>query len=413
MKSEALKKPPFTNRGVERTREMCENLGIIEENRGFSENSKKLPFLEESYILIDWIQATIIKDDISVYELFRNLFGLESYKVVKEASGFFGYDTSYSYKGIKIMTAEYRRLEGLGDMGYHIYITGSGCRDIEDLNVDYRELFQKLLNYGAKFTRLDISVDDFSKKYFTIPKIQKCIKSGNVVTRFRNSIEFIKTKLEDGANNGCTIWFGSRASDIQIVFYDKLKERESQDYIVSEGITFWIRLECRLRNHNASEMAEKFADLDFEEFKKIYVGVISNYIRFVVPNAKDKNKRRWKTQTWWEDFIGNVSRISLQKLNVENTILKKRNWILSSVSRNNLIVMLSEMEYLTIDNIFGHYLCELLTSGVTKVKDRDLQYMNDLRIKKGLVTIQKEEVYDFIQDIREEVKERDELFNER
>ena len=240
--------------------------------------------------------------------------------------------------------------------------------------------------------------------------IKKRIKNGEIVTRFRNSIEFLKTKLEDGSNQGATIWFGSRSSNIQIVFYDKLKERESQDFIVNKDIHFWIRLECRFRNHNANEVAKHLANKSFKEFKSFYVGVISNYIRFVKRNEKDKNKRRWQTIDWWQKFIDNVSNVSLQSINVESKISKKRNWMLNTTSRNNLMVLASEIEFLTVDNILGKYMFDMLKEGSKKVNDIDLQYINDLRIKNGLVTIQKEELYEFVKELKEYLLEMSSVF---
>lgn len=372
------------------------------------EKTKKFKIkLEETYLLIDWIQATILTDyGLNIYELFRDLFGIDPRVVVKEASGFFGYDTSYCYKDIRIMTAEYRKLEGLQDMGYHIYITGQGCRDLEDLNVDYQKLFKKLLSYHARFTRVDISVDDFSGKYFSTNKVQKCVKKGEVVTRFRNTIEFIKTKLVDGSNDGFTIWFGSRASDLQVVFYDKMKERESKDYIVSSDIKFWCRLEVRFRNENAMSIIENFANNSFEEFKKYYIGVIDNNVRFVKRKETDKNKRRWKSIDWWNKFVENVPRISLQKINVEGSISRKRNWLLNSTSRNNFMVLMSEMEFLTIDEVLCNYLYEMLLNGEQRITERDLQYINNKRIEKGLVTLNKDEMLQFLIDIKEHIKDK-------
>lgn len=372
------------------------------------EKDKKFKIkLEETYLLVDWIQATIMTDSgLNIYCLFKELFNIDPRLVVKEASGFFGYDTSYCYKDIRIMTAEYRKLEGLQDMGYHIYITGQGCRDLEDLEVDYQSLFRKLLSYHAKFTRIDISVDDFSKKYFTIDRVQKCVRDGDVVTRFRNTIEFIKTKLVDGSNDGFTIWFGSRASDLQIVFYDKMKERESKDYIVSSDIKFWCRLEVRFRNQNAMSIVEKFANNSFEEFKDMYIGVIDNNVRFLKRKETDKNKRRWPSIDWWQRFVESVPRISLQRINVESTLLKKRNWLLNTTSRNNFMVLMSEMEFLTVDEVFCNYLYEMLQNGKQRITDRDLQYINNRRIERGLVTINKNEMLQFLCDIKDHLRDK-------
>ena len=106
---------PTTNRGVQNT--------YTSKFRGFSK-------IDNQYILIDWIQCTLMNYDKPVYSLFKDLFGLSPLHIVVEPYHLFGYDTSYSFKNIRILVAEYREKEGLSSMGTHLYITGSGCRDI-------------------------------------------------------------------------------------------------------------------------------------------------------------------------------------------------------------------------------------------------------------------------------------------
>lgn len=206
-------------------------------------------------------------------------------------------------------------------MGIHIYITGSGCRDIEDLNILYIDLFKKLISYGAVFTRVDISFDIFTEKYFSVKKIGDCIKNNEVVSRFKNSIEFLKTDLSNSLTNGYTIWFGSRASKIQIVFYDKLKERECNNYIVTNNIKFWNRLEIRFRDNYASEVIYNFVNNDFNKY---IISILNNYISFKEYNSCDlKHKYRWNNKKWWNNFLNNAEKISFSNVNVESSISKK------------------------------------------------------------------------------------------
>ena len=72
---------------------------------------------------------------------------------------------------------------------------------------------------------IDVSIDNFTNKYYSLNRVVKCIKNHEVVSRFRSCIQFAKEDLDSLENIGHTVWFGSRSSDVQFVFYDKLKER--------------------------------------------------------------------------------------------------------------------------------------------------------------------------------------------
>lgn len=383
--------PRFTNRGVVNT------LGT--KLRGFSINNSQ-------YILIDWLQGTIKNYSLNVfnvYDIFSDIFHVKREDVITSAGGLYGYNYTYSYKNIKIMSCDYR-----DDMGYHIYIPGSGCRDIEDLQLDYQVLIQKLICLGCHFTRIDISIDNYSHNYFSLDDIKSCIAEGEVLSKFRNSIEFIKTDLASGANQGYTIWFGSRSSDIQIVFYDKMKERESQGYIVEKGITSWIRLECRFRNERAGEMAVHFSCSPLSEFKKYYKGIIFNYLKFVVYSPTDSCKSRWPVKSWWLSFLDNVEKIQFQSINVESSITKSRRWLVDSVSHTNLKVLLADLNY-SSDDQSVKLISDMLKSGFKFISDQDLQEINSYRLKSKLNPISRSDIENFCRDvsIHLSIKEKD------
>lgn len=380
---------PTTNRGVQNT--TGPNV------RGFFKT-------ENQYILIDWIQCTIMNYTDTVFSLFRYLFNIAPQLIIKEPCHLFGYDTSYSFKNIKILIAEYREREGMNSMGIHLYVTGTGCRDIEDLNISYFDLFDKLRKLGASFTRLDVSIDSYDDRFYTMNRIQTCIKNGEVRTRFKNSIEFVKTKLDNGENNGLTIWFGSRASNVQIVFYDKLKERQSQNYIISNDIDYWTRLECRFRNEHATEVIQNF--LKQSNFNDYLKGIITYNLDFVIFNPSDKNKSRWQQYSWWSDFIGSINRIKFQTVNVEKSITKSRRWINESVSRTNFKVFLSEIKDISVDSISSDFIFDVLTNGAKRLEDSDLQMINDYRVKHNLKPIERAEIEDLIRDIKDVIIER-------
>lgn len=54
--------------------------------------------------------------------------------------------------------------------------------------------------------------------------------------------------IENNVILGDTLQFGSRASLVQITFYDKLQERKNNNYIVRDDVKYWVRTELRFRN---------------------------------------------------------------------------------------------------------------------------------------------------------------------
>lgn len=348
------------------------------------------------FLLFDWLQATFCVNSkkYNIYDIFFYLFGIDSSDVLlNEKSPHFGYSACYSYRDICIFSSD------RDDMGYHLYMTGSACRDFEELGFNYRDLFVKLFKLNVHFTRVDVSIDDFTGKYFPLKKIKNCIINNSVVTKFRSSIQFLKTDLNSVDDIGCTIWFGSRASDIQFVFYDKFKERVyNAGCTIDDSVKAWNRFEMRYRNVYADTIIVNY--LYVTDFNDYILGVINNYISFRVPGV-DKIRSRWKYQKWWSSFIDTVRKVKFQTRPVEYDIVKKKNWILRSCSYSMFITMLADIKDLSSDNILSSFIFDTLKNGSTDITDLQLQKLNQYRIKNNLVPITRVELIDFIKDIKD------------
>lgn len=365
---------PLTNRGVVNTNE------------------------SELFLLFDWVQATFfpIDDKMNIFDYFFYLFGVDSIDVLRdEKSVHFGYSHCYSYRDICIMVSE------RDDMGYHLYMTGSACRDFEELGLEYKDLFKKLYKLNVHFTRVDVSIDDFTGKYFPFNKIKKCVINRSVISKFRTSIEFVKTNLKDVDNIGYTIWFGTRSSDIQFVFYDKLKERiyNANCEIIQDNLKAWNRFEMRYRNTYADNIVLNY--VNYFDFKSYIFGLINNYISFRVVNASDSNRARWNYQPWWNRFVGSYDKIQFQKIPVEYSVVRKKGWLLKSCSYSAFSVMLSDIKDITCDSVLSGFLYNFLMKGSEDIKDIDLQKINQYRIKNNFKPLDRVEVIDFIQNIKE------------
>lgn len=369
-------KPPYTNRGVQ--------------------NTKNNDFTGKQYILFDWLEFTIFNKKHSPYEYFKYLFNIDQKDIVFESGGVSGYIYTYTYKNIRLYDSNNP------DMGYHFIISGKGCRDLEEIGISYKSLFKILLSFNTQYSRIDVSIDDFTNDYFNLEKVKDCVLNGEVRSRFKNAIEFKKTSLLDSSDKGHTIWFGSRSSKLQIVFYDKLKERESQNVIVDSDIKYWNRVELRFRDEHANFVVSNYldpeSDIVFIEFIK---GILYNYIQFVYKSETDSNKARWKIKTWWSDYLDNVSKIKLQNLYKESDIAVKKKWLSTSVSKTEFSVFISDLKDLSIDEVSSNFIYDQLMSGYKKITYKDIQYINEYRASRGLTVIDMKDIEDFIASVKE------------
>lgn len=355
-----------------------------------------MTYRSDVYLLFDWLQGTFFlkKNSNNIYDVFFELFGVDMSDVlVNEKSPHFGYDTCYSYRNICIFAGSRE------DMGYHLYMTGSACRDFEELGLQYDMLFRQLSAYNIHYTRIDLSFDDFTGKYFPLKKIKKCILNNCVIGKFRSSIQFLKTDLKSVDDIGHTIWFGSRSSDIQFVFYDKLKERiYNANCEIDPNVTAWNRFEMRFKNIYADTIVVNY--LFNSDFISYVYGLINNYISFRV-RGTDSVRSRWKLCSWWSSFLNTDRKVKFQSRPVEYDITKKRNWLMHSCSFSAFITMLSDIKDLSADHMLSSFLYDFLKKGSSFISDLDLQKLNQYRIKNNLVPVSRVELDDFIKTIKD------------
>lgn len=368
----------------------------------------------DTELVIDWFQFTIFSIRLDntrvIYEpgcyqdnfdkiitkLFKELFDLDSNKLIKEPFGLNGYDVRYSYKDINIMLSTKRE-----DMGVNVMLSGQGCRDFEELGITWQELFDRISKYDISFSRIDMAIDTFNNKYYTIELIKKYINNGLCCSKFRAGMEISKKKLTDSFILGNQVQFGSRASNIQITFYDKYKERENQGKIIDEKIKYWFRCELRFRHENANELFRMINHKD--DYMNIIKSVLYNYIDFKSGKGNDSNKSRRPTVQWWKRYIDDLDKIQITNRSSEGTIVKKYNWILKSVSKAQFLVYLSKLPNIMLDTLSIDLLYEIVVKGSEGISDKDIMLVNDYRIKNKLDPISKSQALDYVQDIKDTI----------
>lgn len=363
-------KPPYCNTGVVNTCECASNL------------------------LIDWVQATIFNDTFhhDIYTLFFILFGIKKTDVIFNIGGHYGYSYTYSYKDIEVYVSDDDR------MGIHIQLSGSGCRDFELLNIGYEKLFNTIIKYNGHFTRIDLAVDVFHNRFFTINKLRKKIKSGEVVSKYLTTTTINKTVIKTSESMGDTIYFGVKSSSIFMRVYDKLLERHQANYLVNDNIEHWYRWETQLKSERADKFV--FEYLDNSDLGRLVYGIISNYIN-VVYKTSDSNRSRWPSCKWWTLFLNDVDKLKLTPVATETSISKKQQWLDRQASKSITECFISNIQFNDCDTELSQYIFDILKTGFYKFKDKDLIYINEYRVKNGYAPLEMDDIKYYIQNIKD------------
>lgn len=270
---------------------------------------------------VDWVQVTL--KIVTPEQLILDILGLNPEEFYEAENGQYGYRRAKRFGNIAVF------YDGREDMGIHLQISGQGCREYESLErKTWKQLFYDLVCYKAQFTRLDVAVDDF-EGYFKISSLIRKIKGQELISKFKTATRIEKIDIESGESKGNTIYYGSESSRIQIRMYEKDKEREGKGHELEKDLKCWNRTEIQARNERAQKIAELILlnEEGSEVIGEIVTGILKNYLRFVVKDKKDSNRRRWKTAPFWDKFLGNVEKLRLTNISPDRTVQRTYDWI--------------------------------------------------------------------------------------
>lgn len=288
----------------------------------------------------------------------------------------------------------------------HLLMSGQGCRDFDTLGLSYKDLIIAINERGGSYSRIDIAIDDFTNKYFTLKKLKRYVNNKQVKGKFRTYYSVRKGLIEDNVVLGDTLQFGSRASLVQITFYDKLKERVNNNYIVSDDVKYWFRTELRFRGERCAELFESY--LVSENLNNFIKGVLYEHIDFLDKSNNDSNKWRWITAKWWTDYLENIDKIKFVPINFEASITKKRAWIKKSVEKSSAMCFFANMPTnVNLDDYIKNYFIESLINGVDKFEDSDVQVINIHRTSIGKKAFTKEVLNDYMRDLKDVIIEEE------
>ena len=87
-------------------------------------------------------------------------------------------------------------------------------------------------------------------------------------------------------------------------------------------------------------------------------------------------KERRSTSLWWLDYLERVDKIKFNIKYKESDITRKINWMDTSVSKSNFMVLASMNNLIGVDEYVGDYLINFIKLGYEKIKTKDLDIIN-------------------------------------
>lgn len=303
--------------------------------------SKNFEDLEKPFC--DWLSFTINLEFIKDIEIFGD-------KQI-ELKSWNSYDTAYFTNTGVLIAYSTTRPE------LRLYISLSS-KALFSQKMQLEEIIDWAILKGGKFTRIDISKDDYSG-ILNLDVIYNKIKTGELVTRFRNFSVYegqIYSIIESGKigsnSTGKTIYLGNlKTSNVIVRIYDKGAKEKTPFH--------WIRVEYQLRHEVSDQYCNKhlLLDPDSGEIKKglnsikiktgdirerDFPSIANYYLRFLDPARNKKNelvhKRYWSTSPFWEKFVGTNERNSIGLPKYKTGLEDLRKWATRSISGLNYLL---------------------------------------------------------------------------
>jgi len=288
--------------------------------------------------IIDWLQITF--KNVALKTVINDILQFDESMMVSEDRGRIGYYKKMKFGGIEILLPLEEKKE---EMGYHVYMTGSTCREFEIyLNGQQRTWYDflgKCLEYECNFSRLDIAIDD-RKTHFKIDALKSKVKKRECITRMR-AWSFVDGGTTSGKATGKTLNIGARGSDVSVVFYEKNLEQAKK--LNCDPVIFgkWNRYEIRMRDKIAYSCVEKIVESG--SVGHIGLGVLNHHMRFAV-TGKGKNRSRWKIWRPWANLMEGIKGIKLSMRPAPKGIEQKKAWVRDYVAPTLKMIQIVDRE---------------------------------------------------------------------
>lgn len=234
-------------------------------------------------------------------------------------------------------------------------------------------LVNELLQFGCRVTRLDLTVDDFSRGLNIENLYNECL-NGNLVARTDEVDYSAPRKLKTNELREEKLTIGRRSSEFYLRIYDKFLE--------SKGKINAIRVEQELKGNLALGAAKlliekafsafgataNFDNFSFPAFCDTVLGILAKKIDFRDKHSNNNITRRDRL-AFWDKFLHQAAALKVEIKKVVHKIDKVIDWVAESVSAS-----LATLQAYFADD-FLDYLKGLLDLGQAKMKRRHFKLL--------------------------------------
>lgn len=290
---------------------------------------------------VDWLAITI-SDSIDQNSEEFELLLLENlgYKIKEFESipGRYFYNSGLSLGGyVNVYYNDIKKdVHRNSSMSRNYVWTGQGCTDLaQKIDSDWNSFFKLLLDLKAKITRLDLALDDYNA-VVDFEKMERKLKSGDYRSS-KKSYNVIKEADVNGEVKGHTIYLGSRSRSAKGCYfmrcYDKYAQYKSKAQIPPEEAIKtgkWQRYEISYTKKKAHKVVEGLA-LYGQSISSVFQETARDIVEFLQRDKNQKNKSRWKTCKWWEDFLDGAEKARLGDPEKDLDLGRMLRWIRTSV----------------------------------------------------------------------------------
>ncbi len=302
-------------------------------------------------VSIDWLAFTTLeyKDP---YVVVHNKLGFDIDRFTVLKHGGLGYKSAIKLRDFPLTVY----FDGNENMGVHVVISGSAITEAlsvfknslltpcpfgeyydKDFSISFLSTWLSMIQAFAKFSRIDLAIDDIGARFFTLDSLESILRSGCFTSKWRSK-QFIDGSFNDADSTriGHTIYFGKRVSSCFLRIYDKMLE---QKYVHSiDTDTPWVRWELELKEDRASQAVCQLINKD--NLGSVCIGVLANYLRLIEDD--NANKSRCSINPVWQKFIDGVSSLSLYVASPPKPIDASKKWLIKAVSRSLAKVVVAE-----------------------------------------------------------------------
>lgn len=290
----------------------------------------------------------------------EDVLGIKKEYFQEDDSRLYGYVRKYSLDSIVV-------LDSVPDdsRGVLIQLAGDGCRLFERfLEIQGSNWFDFLyfcLENNGNVTRIDLAVDDY-QEYLPLNIVLKKIEKNQFYCRFKNIRPVYEIKFDEKmSRQGISIYFGSRTSEMHIIFYQKNYELAKKLKKSVESIDVKNRYELRFADDYAMNIVSQL--INDGDVQKVALGVLADKICLY---EKD-NKTEWSN---WSTFLNNTKKLRIVQSEKEDDYVlfkRKQNYLLTQA-------LGSVLAFEEIDDILGTSILNELKSKVLEKENRNREH---------------------------------------